>query len=109
MITHVRRTVLPGDVVAAVFDEAAPYSSNPREVSRLTAMVVGRILRRGGRNRSVPDLRPAARPGRGGLLVGSGPDNLSTRESERRKPVDQPVNLGVVWSIQLGDELERSS
>lgn len=38
-----------GDLVAAVIDEAEQYSKDPREVSRLAAKVVTRIVRRGGK------------------------------------------------------------
>ncbi|HET9594156.1 MAG TPA: hypothetical protein VFP65_01175 [Anaeromyxobacteraceae bacterium] len=41
-------TVRLGDLIAAVFDEAAHYSTDPSEVSRLASQVVRHLLRRGG-------------------------------------------------------------
>ena len=55
MKAHTRQAVMLGDLVAAVFDEAAQYNSDPREVSRIAAMVVHRILRRAGLNRRLSD------------------------------------------------------
>ena len=46
MMTNVPRTVELGDLVVAVFDEAAHYSTDPREVSRLATRAVMHVLRR---------------------------------------------------------------
>ena len=45
------KTARLGELVAAVFDEAAHYSNDPQEVSRLAAQAVAHILRRGQRKR----------------------------------------------------------
>jgi hypothetical protein len=45
-----------GDLVAAAFDEAARYSADPREVSRLATQAVRHFVRRAGR---VPSPLPA--------------------------------------------------
>ena len=45
MRTHNHEIIRLGDLVAAVFDEAALYSSNPKEVSRLAAQAVMHMLR----------------------------------------------------------------
>jgi hypothetical protein len=42
-----------GDLIAAAFDEAARYSADPREVSRLATQAVRHLMRRAGRM-SVP-------------------------------------------------------
>ena len=41
-----RATARLGDLVAAVFDEAAEYSKDPEEVSALATRAVAHILRR---------------------------------------------------------------
>jgi hypothetical protein len=41
----VRKTAQLGEVVAAVFDKAAHYSRDPKEVSRLATQAVALILR----------------------------------------------------------------
>ena len=46
MRTHVYRTVQLGDLVAAAFDEAALFSSDPKEVAHLATQSVVRMLRR---------------------------------------------------------------
>jgi hypothetical protein len=38
-----------GDLIAAAFDEAAHYSADPREVSRLATQAVRYLVRRAGR------------------------------------------------------------
>lgn len=38
-----------GDLIAAAFDEAARYSADPREVSRLATQAVRYLMRRTGR------------------------------------------------------------
>ncbi len=38
-----------GDLVAAAFDEAARYSADPREVSRLATQAVRHLMRRAER------------------------------------------------------------
>jgi len=42
-----------GDLIAAAFDEAARYSTDPREVSRLATRAVRHLMRRAG-GMSVP-------------------------------------------------------
>ena len=46
MRTHVHKTARLGELVAAVFDEASRYSTDPREVSRLATMAVMHMSRR---------------------------------------------------------------
>jgi hypothetical protein len=46
MRTHAPKTVSLGELIAAAFDEAASYSADPREVSRLATGAVARLLRR---------------------------------------------------------------
>ncbi|MBU2552632.1 MAG: hypothetical protein KKB20_29735 [Proteobacteria bacterium] len=46
MRANVQKTVQLGELVAAAFDEAARHSSDPREVSRLAATAVMRMLQR---------------------------------------------------------------
>ena len=45
MRTNLRKTAELGDVVAAAFDNAADYSTNPRRVSRLVTRAVALMLR----------------------------------------------------------------
>lgn len=45
MRATLRRTASLGEVVAAAFDKAAPYSTNPRTVSRLVTRAVA-LMRR---------------------------------------------------------------
>lgn len=47
MKTHVRRIVRLGELVAAAYDMAARYSTDPREVSLLATRAVARLLQRG--------------------------------------------------------------
>jgi hypothetical protein len=51
MSTHVRRTAQLGELVAAFFDEAARYSDDPGEVSRLATRSLMHMLRRPPRTR----------------------------------------------------------
>jgi hypothetical protein len=46
MKNHVHKTARLGDLITAVFDGAAQYSSDPREVSRLATQAVALMLRR---------------------------------------------------------------
>lgn len=46
MVMHLHETAPLGELVAAVFDEAALYASDPAEVSRLATQVVMNLLRR---------------------------------------------------------------
>jgi hypothetical protein len=62
------RTVLLGDLVVAAFDEAAQYSTDPLEVSRLAAGAVMHALWR-RRRRSFPSKRPPSLGGGGGLRL----------------------------------------
>jgi hypothetical protein len=43
---HGRKTATVGDFVAATFDEAALYSSDPTEVTRLATQAVRHLMRR---------------------------------------------------------------
>jgi hypothetical protein len=45
MRAELRKTAELGEVVAAAFDKAADYSTNPRTVSRLVTQAVARMLR----------------------------------------------------------------
>jgi hypothetical protein len=45
MRPDLRKTAELGEVVAAAFDKAADYSSNPRKVSRLVTQAVALMLR----------------------------------------------------------------
>ena len=44
MTTHFRKTVQLGELVVAAFDEAAHFSSDPREVARLATQAVAHML-----------------------------------------------------------------
>ena len=46
MRTHIRQSAQLGELVVAAFDEAAHYSTDPREVSRLATQAVEHMLRR---------------------------------------------------------------
>jgi hypothetical protein len=46
MKTNVRKTEQLGELIAAVFDIAAQYSKDPREISRLATGTVMHMLRR---------------------------------------------------------------
>ncbi len=52
MRARVRKTAQLGEVVAAVFDRAAHYSADPKEVSRLATRAVALIL--GPQRRTLP-------------------------------------------------------
>jgi hypothetical protein len=54
--THVRKTAQLGELVVAAFKEAARYSTDPDEVSRLATRAVMRIVRRAGRMSSPPPI-----------------------------------------------------
>ncbi|MHB8877842.1 MAG: hypothetical protein ACYC8T_29465 [Myxococcaceae bacterium] len=54
-----RKTAQLGELVAAAFDSAAPYSSDPRELSRLATQAVTGMLRRAARATASPQLVPA--------------------------------------------------
>lgn len=49
MRTHAQKTAQLGELVVAAFNEAARYSADPREVSRLATMAVTHMLRRARR------------------------------------------------------------
>jgi hypothetical protein len=73
MRTHAHTTVQLGQLIVAVFDEAAQYGTTPEEVSRLATTVVTRMLR-SARNRlsigsPLPIMRPAFIPGEHGLQL----------------------------------------
>jgi len=46
MRTHISHSAPLGELVVAAFDEAARYSTDPREVSRLATQAVQHMLRR---------------------------------------------------------------
>jgi hypothetical protein len=49
MRTQVHKTTQLGELIVAVFDEAAYYSADPREVSRLATRAVTQMVRRSRR------------------------------------------------------------
>lgn len=57
MTTNHQETAQLGELVAATFDEAAQYSSDPREVARLATQSVSKMLRR-ARMAWVPSAAP---------------------------------------------------
>ena len=59
MRTHVHRTAQLGELVVAVFDEAAQYSADPREVSRLATKTVMHMLQRARTRSSRPPSQAA--------------------------------------------------
>ena len=59
MRTQVHKTAQLGELVAAVFDEAAHYSTDPRKVSHLAMQAVADMLRRAPR---VPGTRSTSLP-----------------------------------------------
>lgn len=54
MRTHVHKTAQLGELVVAAFDQAARYSTDPREVSRLATQAVAHMLRRARRTLTPP-------------------------------------------------------
>jgi hypothetical protein len=60
MKTNVHKTVQLGELVVATFDEAAHYSADPREVSRLATQAVMNMWRR-ARMTSTPPLLSTTR------------------------------------------------
>jgi hypothetical protein len=52
--TQVRKTIPLGELILAVFDKAAQYSSDPREVSRLATQTVAHMLWRAPKLTSLP-------------------------------------------------------
>ena len=58
MRTQVRETAQFGEFVVAAFDNAARYSTDPREVSRLATRAVAHVLRY-ARRPSISLLQPA--------------------------------------------------
>jgi hypothetical protein len=54
MKTKLHKTAELGDLVVAVFDNAARYSTDPREVSRLATLAVMKMLRRAWRHSTSP-------------------------------------------------------
>jgi hypothetical protein len=63
MRTDAHETAQLGELVVAAFDEAAQYSSDPREVSRLATRAVMQMLRR-VRKTLPPRQREQHSPGR---------------------------------------------
>ena len=55
MMTNTYRTAQLGDLIAAAFDEAARYTTDPAHVSRLATRAVQHILRRAPR-KSAPKI-----------------------------------------------------
>lgn len=51
MKIQIQQTVLLGDLVLTVFDEAAQFSADPEEVSRLAAQTVARMVGHGRKSR----------------------------------------------------------
>ena len=60
MRTNVHKTVQLGDLVVATFDEAAQYSTYPREVSRLATKAVMHMLRRARKTSQAPEATAAS-------------------------------------------------
>lgn len=60
MRTSAHMTAPLGELVVAVYDEAARYSTDPGEVSRLATRTVARMVRRSRRTLLRP-MRPALR------------------------------------------------
>ncbi len=56
MRTHSHATIRLGDLIVLVFDEAAHYSSDPKEVSRLATQTVNHMLRAAYRTLTRPPL-----------------------------------------------------
>jgi hypothetical protein len=54
MRTQIRKTTQLGELVAAVFDEAAHHSTDPREVSRLAARAVMHMIRHARKTSHIP-------------------------------------------------------
>ena len=71
MRTHARTAAPLGQLVAAVFDEAALYSDNPREVSHLATKAVVHLLERLRRSPHAWRRLPSAG-------IGNGMDKLGT-------------------------------
>jgi hypothetical protein len=69
MTTHIHQSAPLGDLVVAAFDEAAHYSTNPREVSRLATQAVRHMLR-GAQRRKILMPRPTMRARRVPLVDG---------------------------------------
>jgi hypothetical protein len=61
MNTHRHTTAEFGDLVVAAYDEAARFSANPREVSRLATQAVAHMLRHARRIGRAISLSPPAR------------------------------------------------
>jgi hypothetical protein len=53
--TQIQQTVPLGDLILTIFDEAAQFSRDPAEVSRLAAQTVARMVRHA---RNSPPARP---------------------------------------------------
>jgi hypothetical protein len=47
MKTQLQQTVPLGDLILTVFDEAAQFSRDPQEVSRLAAQTIAHMVRHG--------------------------------------------------------------
>lgn len=60
MRSRTYKTTPLGELVVAIYDEAASYSADPREVSRLATRTVTRMVRR-SRRASLRPMRPAMR------------------------------------------------
>ena len=61
MRTKLRKTAQLGELIVAVFDKAARYSTDPLEVSRLATKAIAHILRH-ARRASLSLSAPAAHP-----------------------------------------------
>ena len=95
MRTTVHQTAQLGDLVVAAFDQAARYSTDPREVSHLAARAVRRMLRRG--RRTSLRLLESGFQHSGAQVAGAGP--LQSREGPRqagmRSRGDKSKSLGI--------------
>ena len=60
MKANIQKTAQLGELVVAVFDEAAHYSADPWEVSRMATQAVMNMWRR-ARRTSTPPLPPTTR------------------------------------------------
>lgn len=86
------KTVQLGELIVAVFDEAARWSTSPEEASRLATRVVTRVLRH--RRKTVHSLS-TRRPAAGGLFI---PDTA------KNKPLD-----AIVIAVGNGKVLESAA
>jgi hypothetical protein len=91
MRTHVHQSAPLGELVVAAFDEAARYSADPLEVSRLATQAVGRMLR-GAQRRKILMPRPTMRAKRA-PSVGGGQADVVTVEKNVEEIRDAACSL----------------